>query len=171
MRRCVLLLLPMLVLAGLLSSCGFYHSTSRGRTLSGTINVPFLDNRTSQPDLELRATESLIEAIEDDGGLILASSGAERYLLTGFVTRYDERPFSINDKGTADEYKLSIEIQLSFQDHEFGTAVWSDRKFSGSESFFLEGSEFGGELTRDRAEEKAMEQIMDAVLNSIFGEW
>ncbi len=171
MKRCLYMLLFALILTSLLSSCGFYHSTSRGRALTGTINIPFLDNRTSQPDLELRATESLIEAIEDDGGLTLVNAGVERYLLTGSVTRYDERPFAINDEGTADEYKLSIEIQLSFQDHELGEPVWLDRKFTGSESFFLEGSEFGGELTRDRAEEKAMEQIMDAVLNSIFGEW
>jgi outer membrane lipopolysaccharide assembly protein LptE/RlpB len=171
MKRLIPALLATLMLATLLSNCGFYHSTSRGRTLSGTINVPFLDNRTSQPDLELRATEYLIEAIENDGGLSLVSSGDEKFLLKGSVLRYGESPFSITDAGTADEYKLTIVLQLSFEDRELGEMVWSDRKFTGSESFFLEGSEFGAELTRDRAEEKAMEQIMDAVLNSIFGEW
>ncbi len=171
MKHHLPLLMVVLLLPLLLVDCGFYHSTSRGRTLSGTVTVPFLDNRTSQPDLELRATAYLIEAIEDDGGLVLVSAGGEKYLLSGSVVRYAESPFSISDSGTADEYKLTIVLQLSFEDREFGESLWRDRKFTGSESFFLEGSEFGGELTRDRAEEKAMEQIVDSVLNSIFGEW
>ena len=163
--------LAALVLLQFLVGCGFYHSTSRGRSLTGTLALPFLDNRTSQPDLEIVATEALIEAIEDDGGLTLVGSGFEQYLLTGSVVRYSEAPFSISDKGSADEYKLTIVLQLSFRDQIEGAAVWTDRRFTGSESFFLEGSEAGADLTRDRAEEKALEQIVDATLNAIFGEW
>jgi hypothetical protein len=161
--------LALLAVTGL--DCGYYHSTSRGRTLHGTIAIPFLENHTAQPDLELRATEALIAAVESDGGLRLVPRGQERYLLTGNVARYGEAPFSIGDTGAADEYKLSLVLQLSFRDQETGEDLWQDRRFSGSESFFVEGSAAGAELTRDRAEEKALEQIIDAVLNAIFGDW
>lgn len=154
-----------------LGGCGFYHTTSRGRALSGTVALSFLDNRTSQPDLEITATEALIEAIEDDGGLTIVPNGSEQYQITGSVVRYGEAPFSISETGSADEYKLTIVLQLSFRNRELGEDVWSDRRFTGSESFFIEGSEAGAELTRDRAEEKALEQIVDDVLNAIFGEW
>lgn len=168
MRRAVCcFLLPLVFLGG----CGFYRTTSRGRTLQGTVVLPFLENRTSQPDLELRATEALIEAIEDDGGLALVNRGEEDYLLTGSVVRYSEAPFSISASGVADEYKLTIIIQLSFRDQASGVAIWAERKFTGSESFFLAGSDAGSELTRDRAEDKALEQIVDSVLNAIFGDW
>ncbi|MCB1161541.1 hypothetical protein KDL67_02525 [bacterium] len=168
--RLARLALAALLLLGV-ASCGHYHSTSRGRTLQGTIAIPFLENRTAQPDLELRATEALIDAIEADGGLRLVPRGQERYLLTGTVARYGEAPFSIGDAGTADEYKLSLVLLLSFRDQETGDDLWKDRRFSGSESFFVEGSAAGEELTRDRAEEKALQQIIDAVLNAIFGDW
>lgn len=168
-RKSFVLILVLLIVAA--SGCGFYHTTSRGRTLTGTLALPFLDNRTSQPDLEISATESLIEAVEDDGGLTLVDLGEEQYLLTGSVVRYSEAPFAINEEGGADEYKLTIVIELSFRDQQTGEDLWADRKFTGSESFFLEGSSAGAELTRERAEEKSLEQIVDAVLNAIFGEW
>jgi hypothetical protein len=155
----------------LVADCGYYHGTSRGRSLSGSVAVPFLENRTPQPDLELRLTEALSEALEADGGLRLVPRGQEDYLLTGSVVRYGEAPFSIGEGGSADEYKLTIAIELSFQRSATGETLWSARRFTGSESFFVEGSAAGADLTRDRAEEKALEQIVDGVLNAVFGDW
>ncbi len=66
---------------------------------------------------------------------------------------------------------MTIVLELSFQRSATGEALWSNRRFTGSESFFVEGSAAGAELTRDRAEEKAIEQIVDAALNAVFGEW
>lgn len=154
-----------------LTACGYYHGTSRGRSLAGSIAVPFLENRTAQPDLELRATEALIEALEADGGLRLVPRGQEDFLLSGSVVRYGEAPFSIGEGGSADEYKLTIVLELSFQRSATAEALWNDRRFTGSESFFVEGSAAGAELTRDRAEEKALAQIIDGVLNAVFGDW
>lgn len=169
-RRCVALLAVIALLAAA-AGCGYYHGTSRGRTLSGSLALPFLENRTAQPDLELRATEALTEAFEADGSLRLVTRGQEQYLLTGSVVRYGEAPFSIGQGGSADEYKLTIVLELSFLNSATSEALWTDRRFTGSESFFVEGSAAGAELTRDRAEEKALEQIVDGVLNAVFGDW
>ncbi|MBM4118509.1 hypothetical protein FJ251_12385 [bacterium] len=158
-------------LLALTAGCGYYHGTSRGRLLSGSLALPFLENRTAQPDLELRATEALTEAFEADGSLRLVTRGQEDYLLTGSVVRYGEAPFSIGEGGGADEYKLTIVLELSFLNGATSEMLWSDRRFTGSESFFVEGSAAGADLTRDRAEEKALEQIVDGVLNAVFGDW
>jgi hypothetical protein len=155
----------------LCAGCGYYHGTSRGRALTGSIAVPFLENRTAQPDLELLTTEALSEALESDGGLRLVPRGQEDFLLTGSVVRYGEAPFSIGEGGSADEYKLTIALELNFQRSATGEMLWSARRFTGSESFFVEGSAAGADLTRDRAEEKALEQIVDGVLNAVFGDW
>ena len=155
----------------LCAACGYYHGSSRGRALTGSVAVPFLENRTAQPDLELLATTALSEALEADGGMRLVPRGQEDYLLTGSVVRYGEAPFSIGAAGSADEYKLTIELELSFQRSATGEFIWSNRRFTGSESFFVEGSAAGAELTRDRAEEKALEQIVDGALNAVFGDW
>lgn len=171
MKRRIGALLAALVLVATVVGCGYYHGTSRGRTLSGNLALPFLENRTAQPDLELRATEALTEAFETDGSLRLVSRGQEQYLLSGSVVRYSEAPFSIGQGGSADEYKLTIVLELSFLDSVSSEAIWTDRRFTGTESFFVEGSAAGAELTRDRAEEKALEQIVDGVLNAVFGDW
>ncbi len=165
-----LLLLPLVAIL-FVSACGYYSTTSRGRSLTGSVAIPFLDNRTTQPDLEIHATETLVEALEQDGNLSVVSLGEEEYLLEGAVSRYSEAPFSISPDGLSDEYKLSITVSLSFRNQLNGEELWRDKRFTGTASFFIEGSAAGGDLTRDAAEESALEQIVEDVLNAIFGEW
>ncbi len=162
--------LLLLLLALLVQGC-VYRTTSRGRGLSGTIAIPFLDNRTSQPGLEVTATESLTESIERDGSMNIVGADHADFLMEGAVTRYSEAPFSISSSGRSEEYKLTITVVLSFTDLITGEDRFRDKTFTGSDNFFLEGSSAGADLTRERAEEKALEQIVEGVLNSIFGEW
>jgi hypothetical protein len=152
-------------------ACGFYSTTSRGRSLTGSIAIPFFDNRTTQPDLEVKATSAIVDALEQDGSLAVVSPGSEEFLLAGAVTRYSEAPFSISAGGVSEEYKLSIVVVLSFTNQRTGESVWRDKSFTGTENFFFEGSPTGEVLSRDNAEEKAIEQIVEDVLNAIFGEW
>ena len=165
-------LLACLVLA---SACP-YRTTSRGRSLRGSVSIPFLDNRTGQPDLELKVTEAIIEALDREGSLTVVGGEDGDFLLNGAVVRYGEAPFSISDKGRADEYKLTVGVVLSFRDQTTGEDRWQNKSFTGSASFYLEGSAVAGSgdgetLTRDWAEEEALKQVVEDVLNAIFGEW
>jgi hypothetical protein len=167
-RRAVLLalLLPLL-----LTSACVYQTTSRGRGLEGSIAIPFLNNRTSQPALEIAATQILSAALERDGSLRVLSEDIADFLMEGAVTRYTEAPFSISPSGRSEEYKLTITVVLSFTDLRTGEDRFRDQSFTGSDNFFLEGSSAGEDLTRERAEGMAFEQIVESVLNTIFGEW
>ena len=160
------LLLPLL-----LGSACVYKTTSRGRGLHGSVTLPFMDNRTGRPDLEITATEALTAAIERDGNLTVGGRDDTDFLIDGAVTRYTEAPFSISSSGRSEEYKLTITVVLSFSDRRTGEDRFRDQSFTGSDNFFLEGSGAGADLTRERAEEKAFEQIVESVLNAIFGEW
>lgn len=152
-------------------ACGYYHTTSRGRSMSGTVALPFLDNRSTQPDLEVLATEAIIAALEADGLLRVVSRGNEDYLLSGWVSQYSETPFSIADSGTADEYRLSLALTMSFVNTLSGEELFKDKVFASSHNFYIEGSVAGQDLTRDYAEEKTLEKIVDDILNHIFGNW
>ncbi|MBN2170724.1 MAG: LptE family protein [Candidatus Krumholzibacteriota bacterium] len=167
-RRALIIVCLAVLLAA--SACA-YRTTSRGRSLHGRIAVPFLDNRTGQPDLEVQLTEALVEALEQDGNLEVVSPGDEDFLLQGAVTRYTEAPFSISAEGVADEYKLSIAIVVSFVDQTGQQRGWRDKRVTGSANFYIESSAAGEELTRAGAEVRALEQIVEDILDAIFGEW
>ena len=148
-----------------------YRTTSRGRGLEGSIAIPFLDNRTSQPGLEVLATQVLTETLERDGNLRDVGEDQAGFLMEGAVTRYTEAPFSISDTGRSEEYKLTITVVLSFTDMSTGEDRFRDKSFTGSDNFYLEGSAAGEDLTLERAVVKALDQIVESVLNAIFGEW
>lgn len=165
-------LLVLVSLAALLAAAACaYRTTSRGRSLRGRVAVPFLENRTGEPDLEVELTEDLVAALEQDGSLAVVSPGGEDFLLQGAVTRYTEAPFSISAAGTADEYKLSISVVVSFIDQTGQQRGWRDKRITGSANFYIESSAAGEELTREGAEDRALEQIVEDVLDAIFGEW
>jgi hypothetical protein len=130
-----------------------------------------MENLTGQPDLEVIATEVISNAIDQDGNLELISSGDEEYLLKGNVVRYSEAPFSISQQGTAEEYKLSIILSMSFTNVLTGEEIFKDKRFVGSANFYLEGSAAGSDLTQEKALADALEHIVEDILNSIFGQW
>jgi hypothetical protein len=173
-------LLGLVLLSVLCTGCG-YRTSTRGRTLQGTVAVPFMENRTAYPDIELLLTNNLILALERDGNLSVIGLDAAEYLLTGVLVRFSEAPFNIDPTGKSDEYKLAISADLTFVNKVTGEELWRDKRFTGQASFYLDvGSELGAtsfgeqaevEFTRDWAVVQATNQIIEDVLNVIFGEW
>lgn len=160
-----------LLLITFLSGCAYYSTTSRGRSLQGTVSISFFANRTSQPDLGLTVTEAIVEEVEADGSLEIVNAEKADFLLEGAVSSYSEAPFSFGETGQAEEYRLSLSVKASFFDRSKGEALWRNKTFSARENFYLEGSSAGEDLTREAAEEKAIEKIIEDIMNAIFGEW
>jgi len=168
-RRLTWLLLP------LLAACSFYHTTSRDRSLNGTVAIPIMENETSQAGLELELTEMLQEAIERDGLLTIIPDESEAdFLLETAITQYEERVSFSTLVGAAEEYQLTLALSVAFTVQAVGRddlpESW-DRSISARATFYQEGSAGGEFLTREDAETQVREQVIDDVLNAIFGEW
>ena len=173
MKRVGLLALAILLLVG---GCGYYSTSSRDRSLRGNIHIPILRNDTSQAGLELELTERIVEAIERDGLLtILPSNEDADFILQGSIANYTERASFTGTEGLAEEYQLSLSILMSFEvldrrGNPDAPEDWS-RTLRSQASFYLEDTVAGETLTREEAEEQVRLQIVEDILNAIFGDW
>ena len=80
-----------LVLAGLLAGCGYYGTTSRTAKDIKSVYVPFFSNETTQPDLDIQVTESIIDDLVDDNTLSVTSEDQADAILQGRIVAFERR--------------------------------------------------------------------------------
>jgi TolB-like protein len=149
--------------------CGYYSTTSRTAKDIKSIHVPFFSNETSEPNLEITVTETIIQNLIDDNTLkVLDEDGADA-LLEGRVVGFQNRPFSYNRELNAEEYHVSVRVTVSLVNRATDEAIWKDRAIEGNGSYFVEPVEGGNSF--EEAVSEAIKEITERILNLTVQDW
>src|SRR4030095_2819459 len=76
-------------------SCG-YSTTSRTAKDIKFIHVPFFENETAEPNLEISVTEQVIDNLVADNTLKVVSEDGADAILDGRIVEFTNKPFSFN---------------------------------------------------------------------------
>jgi len=149
--------------------CGVY-SASSGRVDESLrrVAVPYLENRTSEPNIEVELTDAIIAAIQQDNTLKVVDEAQADTILRGQVTRYQLREAFTGQDLTVDEYQVQIAVVLTFLVKETGDAIFADKRFTGTGNYILNDPEGGGER---EARQLAANEIVSDVLAQVVEEW
>ena len=101
--RLLYLVLACLAVAG----CG-YSTKSRTAKDIKSIAVPFFLNTTTEPNLEIRVTEQIIDNLLEDNTLRVLREEEADAILEGRIIRFENRPFSFNEDLDAEEYHVVV---------------------------------------------------------------
>jgi hypothetical protein len=148
--------------------CGYYSTTSRTAKDIKSIYVPFFANETSEPNLEITVTETIIQNLIDDNTLKVFGPEADA-LLEGRIVGFENRPFSYNRDLNAEEYHVSVRVSVSLIKNATNEAIWKDRAIEGDGSYFVEPVEGGN--TFDEAVSEAIKEITERILNLTVQDW
>ena len=165
-RKCApaLAVLLALVLAG----CGYGTSTRTAKDIK-TIYVPFFENKTSEPNLEIKVTEQIIQNLVTDNTLkVVAENGADA-VLDGQITNFKNQPFSFNKDLNAEEYHVVITVVCTLFNRRTNEPIWKDRNFVGDGSYFVE--QVQGGRTYEDAVQESLKEITDRILNLTVQDW
>ncbi len=151
--------------------CGVY-STSSGRVDESLrlVNVPYLENATAEPSIEIELTEAIIAALQDDNTLRVVGPEAASTELTGRVVGYKLREAFTTATGgnmQVDEYQVQISVELTMRRMDGGENVFTRKRLNGSGNFIL-GDGATSELTARR---EAAAEIVREVLGLIVEDW
>lgn len=149
------------------SSCG-YSTSSRTAKGIKSVAVPFFENQTSEPALEITVTESVIQNLIEDNTLKVTGEDGADAILRGQIVDFQNRPFSFNADLNAEEYHVSIRVRATLISRQQGDAIWSDQTFSGVGTYFLDVAEGN---TFDDAVEEAIKEITELILNKTVQDW
>ena len=124
--------------AALLSSCG-YHLVGTSSSLPPNVrslHIPAFINRTSQPELEQRLSDTVSREFINRGQLKLVADAAQAdALLKGEITNFGMIPLSLDAQGRATEYQIGITLKVTLTSADGKTVYWENPSFIYQEKY------------------------------------
>ncbi len=155
-------------LLALAVACG-YSTTSRTAKDIRTIYVPFFENKTSEPNLEISVTERVIQNLVTDNTLKVVPEDGADAVLEGQIVEFRNQPFSFNSELNAEEYHVVIRVVATLYNRRQNEPIWRDRAFQGDGSYFVE--QVGEGRTIDDAINESIREITERILNLTVQDW
>jgi outer membrane lipopolysaccharide assembly protein LptE/RlpB len=156
------------LLAALAGACG-YSTTSRTAKDIKSIYVPFFENQTPEPNLEISVTERVIENLIADNTLRVVPEEAADAVLDGQIVDFKNQPFSFNQDLNAEEYHVVIKVVATLFNRRTNEPIWKDRAFVGDGSYFVEQVE--NARTFEEAVQESIREITERILNLTVQDW
>jgi outer membrane lipopolysaccharide assembly protein LptE/RlpB len=151
-------------------ACGYYSTKSRTAKDIKSVAVPFFENNTSEPNLEVTITERIIENLVLDNTLKVKDEAYADAVLTGVVVEFFNRPFSFDTELNAQEYHIVISVRATLFDRRKNVKIWTDKIISGDGNYFVDAV---GEPTQtfDGAVSESIREITERILNMTVQDW
>jgi hypothetical protein len=149
-------------------ACG-YSTTSRTAKDIRSIYVPFFENKTPEPNLEISVTERLIQYLVTDNTLKVVPEDAADAVLEGQIVEFRNQPFSFNQELNAEEYHVVVRVVATLFNRRQNEPIWENRSFQGDGSYFVEQVENG--RTIDDAIAESIAEITERILNITVQDW
>ena len=162
-------ILIVLAITAFSQGCGSYSTTSRTAKDIKSIYIPFFENTTAEPNLEITVTESIVANLISDNTIRVADEDRADAVLQGSIISFENRPFSFNQDLNAEEYRVIIRVRVSLFKQGTNEPIWSDQTINGDGSYFLEPVNDGNTL--DDAIGEAISEITDRILNLTVQDW
>lgn len=154
-------------ISGLLG-CGVY-STSSGRVDERIrrVAVPYLDNLSTEPNIEIQLTASIIEALQDDNTLKVVDEGDADTILKGKVVRYRLKEVFATASQQVNEYQIQILVELELVMNATGEKIFEKKRITGSGNYILDDPD----LTEADARLEAAAEIVREILALVVEDW
>ncbi len=156
-----------LLLLAVLSGCGYGLNAGRLRPGLETVSVPYFENRSNEPELEVELTEAIIDGLIADRTLKVVDEGQSDAVVLGTIRSYRQDEDFYGEDRRAERYKITITVQVSMVDAQTNEDIAKSTTIRGDGTYLIEEG-LDGELA---AREEAAEEIVAGILNLVVEEW
>jgi outer membrane lipopolysaccharide assembly protein LptE/RlpB len=154
----------------LAAGCGYYSTTSRTAKDIKSIHVPFFDNLTTEPNLDITVTERIVDFLLIDNTLNVTEEDYADAILTGEIIEFINRPFSFNTELNAEEYHVVVKVKVSLYNRRKNEPIWTEQVISGDGSYFVDVADENAQ-TFDGAVDESITEITERILNLTVQDW
>jgi hypothetical protein len=109
-----------------LGSCGYTSSPALLPSHLKTVAVPTFENGTTEYTLEQDITTAVVERFKRDNHLKVVDERSANCVVRGKLTQYKNAVFGFTNASEANEYRVTIGVQVTFKDRVKNREIWND---------------------------------------------
>ncbi len=157
----------LLLLLATASGCGYALTPGRVKPGLESVAIPYFENETTEPELEVQITDAIIAGIIKDRTLRLEEEQAADALILGKVTFFKVQEVFFGEDRQAQEYEVRVACEVSLVDRATGEVLVKPTTIRGKGSYYTDEGPEGEE----KARQEAGDELVRAILNLVIEEW
>lgn len=159
-----------LILALALGGCGygFRGTVSYLPPEIKTVAIPFLTNRTGEPNLDVILTQALIREFNRSKLLKLTRAGRADVVLNGTINSLSEGAVAYEDIRTALQRRVTISVAGELRATADNKVFWKNRAISEGQDYDVASDPGTTERNREEAISTLVRNLAEKIHDSIF---
>lgn len=153
------------------TTCQHYTFTPNLPAYIKKITIPIFTNDTFKYGLESELTRIVIDEFITDGHLEIVNESDADAVLHGTINNYKLEPINFDTNEVVTEYKLTMSLQLEFEDRISKEMLWKEPNIYEYVNYFPLGSGGTPETEQDAFERLAEILSKDVVRRTVEGWW
>ncbi len=152
------------------TGCGYTASPALLPQHLKTVAIPVFENGTPEAQLEQELTDAVVQRFVKDNHLKIVDEKSAHAVIRGKVTQYKNAVFGFSSTAQANEYRVTVGVQITFKDLVKNREMWSDQIVKSSNYYVQDvpGQEAKTELD---GRKEAITKIADEVLSRSVEGW
>ena len=160
-----------LAVAGLLLwGCGYTTSPALLPSHLKTVAIPVFENGTTEYTLEQEITTAVVNSFVRDNHLRVVDERSANCVVRGKVTQYKNAVFGFSSSAQAQEYRVTIAVQVTFKDLVKNREIWSD-EIIRTANYYVQDVPGQTAKTELDGRKEAIAKIADEVLSRSVEGW
>lgn len=157
----------LLVVLLALSACSYGFQQGQLREGLDSVAVPFFENRSREPDVEVELTEAVVAGLIADRTLRVVDESNADAIVQGVLRSYEFIESFFGADRQTEEYKIRIVVEVTMIERGTQEILAGPQRVTGEGTYLLEDGP-DGEL---EAREIAAAEIVEGILNMVIEEW
>jgi|SRR5262245_20299258 len=150
--------------------CGYSASPALLPQHLKSVAIPVFENGTPEAELEQQVTDAVIQRFVRDNHLKVVDEKSASAVLRGRVTQYKNSVFGFSNTEQANEYRVTIAVEVTFKDLVKNRELWSDQVVK-SANYYVQ--DVPGQTAKSDVDgrKEAIEKIADEILARSVEGW
>lgn len=154
----------------LLSSCAYTTSPALLPAHLKSVAIPTFENSTTEYTLDQEITQAVVQRFVRDNHLRVVDEKSASAVVRGKITQYKNSVFGFSNAAQAQEYRVTIGVQVVFKDLVKNREMWSD-EIVRTANYYVQ--DVPGQTARTEADgrKEAIDKIADEILTRSVEGW
>jgi hypothetical protein len=152
-------------------SCAYTASPALLPAHLKTIAIPVFENATTEYTIEQEVTDVVIQRFVADNHLRVVDERSADAVIRGKITTYTNLVFGFQAQTGAQEYRVTIGMQVTFKDLVKNREVWTEPNLVKSANYYVQDVPGQTAKTELDGRKEAIDKLAEEILSRTVQSW